>query len=111
MANHLNKRGLSDNESIVSIISSDKFEKYPVETQKDILNKIQNNNFKDGGLMGKNFGNNKDISSMYVAFAICILLAIIGFMINTEQIWSTIIPIISTAIGYIFGRSRGKDDE
>lgn len=111
MATHLNNRGYSDNESIVNLISSDKFVEYSIETQKDVLKKIQNNNFKDGGFMGKIFGNNKDLSSMYVAFAICILLAIIGFIINTEYIWNAIIPIIGTTIGYIFGRSRGKDDE
>lgn len=47
---------------------------------------------------------------MFVALVICILLLIIGLIVNTDSIWDGIFPIFAATIGYIFGKGSGKDD-
>lgn len=117
MANSLNKN-LSGN-NVVTAISSDNFGEYTPEMQEKIICSIENYNEREGGLMGKVFGNKKENASMNIAATICILLIIICGMDIIHSVWtngelhmdliSTIIPVVSLALGFIFGKGDGKE--
>lgn len=109
MANRINRNDLGA-DTFSGIIISEKFGEYEPEIQKIILEGLESRNQKEGGLMGKIFGTKKDLSAMFVALVICILLLIIGLIVNTDSIWDGIFPIFAATIGYIFGKGSGKDD-
>lgn len=86
--------------------------------QKDKVLKSHNDiqqKEKDAGWLGKVFGANPSNASINTAAIICIL-AILVCVIDigvgaywrcgaiNQDIWSKIIPVISLALGYIFGR-------
>lgn len=114
MANKSNNNS-SDRNSIVNAISTDSFISFPEETQKIIIDSIEKVNERDGGILGKFFGIKKEIASMNIAATICILLiAICGIDVfnsiftNKEihmELISTIIPVVSLSLGFIFGKS------
>lgn len=117
MASSLNRNNLN-NDSISGIVSNDKFGELSEEMQKQILATLKENNQMDGGWMGKFFGSKKEIASMNIAVTICMLLLFMciievihstytGTKINMELI-STIIPVVSLALGFIFGKGGGK---
>lgn len=91
---------------IVGLVSSNGFSDLPENIQDKILNCFQNNQEKDGGLMGKLFGNRNENASINIAFAVCMLLAIVGLvcMISGNECWNIIVTGIMTTVGYIFGR-------
>lgn len=94
------------NDSIIDVISSERFGDLSDEMQKEVINSISNSGKKeDGGLMGKIFGHKKENAAMNIAFIICILLAIVGVVcmkLENEK-WDVIIPAIMTSVGYMFG--------
>lgn len=100
-----NKKNGIERESIIEVVSSENFGGLPENTQKLVLNSISTENSKDGGFMGKFFGNKKENAAMNIAFIICILFVIVGVvcMMFGHEIWSVIIPAIMTAVGYMFG--------
>lgn len=113
MANKINS-GFSDGNSVVELISTENFANYPQEVQNRILDSIENGRQRDGGFVGKFFGTKKEITSMNIAAVICILLILIcgmdiGYCIFAKaelhmELISTIIPVVSLALGFIFGR-------
>lgn len=119
MAGSLNKNPLNS-DNIVNIISSDKFVEYEPEMQQEILNKIEKLNQRDGGFVGKFFGNKKELTSMNIAATICILLILICGIDVMHTIFSeselhmdlisAIIPVVSLSLGFIFGKSSGKSE-
>lgn len=117
MANSLNRNSINS-DSIVNIISSENFGGYDLELQKQILNKLDVVNQRNGGFMGKFFGTQKELASMNIAATICIILILIclcdiirsffaGGEIHMDLI-SAIIPVVSLSLGFIFGKS-GED--
>lgn len=60
--------------------------------------------------MGKLFGNKKENQAMNIAFAICVLLIIVGLILTAlgKDFWNIILTGIMTTVGYIFGRG-GKE--
>lgn len=109
MANRINKNSVSD-DSFSNIISSDRFGEYTPEIQQIILNNLDKRNQKEGGFMGKIFGTKKNLSAMFVALAICILLVIIGVIVGSQETWNGILPIFGATVGYIFGKGSDKDE-
>lgn len=119
MASSLNKN-LLGGDAIVSVISSDKFGDYDSEMQQEILSQIEKSNLRDGGFVGKFFGNKKELTSMNIAATICILLIIICGIDVIHTIFSeselhmdlisAIIPVVSLSLGFIFGKSSGKSE-
>lgn len=104
-----NSSNIINTDAIVNIISTDQFTNLSSEIQQSVINSINNDKSKEGGLMGKLFGTKKELASMNIAVIICIILFISGFFIDDLQYWDKIIPIVAATIGYIFGRG-GKTD-
>ena len=86
-----------------------------LETFKE-QNKNENDN--EYGLFGKIFGSHPENISLFIAFLISFVLMIIGVLffllphaVNGEEnieFWKIISPIITAAMGYIFGANRSK---
>lgn len=64
---------------------------------------------REGGVMEKIFGTNKELASMNIALIICAIMILVGLVINDQQYWDKIITIIAAMMGYIFGRG-GKSE-
>ena len=89
------------------------------DAKKDILiagNNERQNKKQDGGKLGEWFGANTKNASIHIAFVICFILLIIclcdlvhSFCSNTtltSEIWDLIFPVITLALGYIFGKGE-----
>ena len=73
---------------------------------------------KDGGKLGEILGTNVKNSSIHIAFIICcVLLIFCGvdlvhsfFDENTltSEIWNLVFPVVTLALGYIFGKGESK---
>ena len=109
MGSSLNKN-LTNNDTIINVISSDKFGNLTPEMQQNILNQIEKTGQRDGGIMGKLFGTKKELAAMNIALIMCMILFIVGFAVNESQIWTGILTIEGTALGYIFGKGGGKNE-
>ena len=93
---------------INAIISNDKFTDLSNDIQNELLREIVREQ-KGGGIVGKIFGNDKELIPLYFAFVICLTLIIIGFFIWQKsgeiQIWTVILPVVTSVIGFMFGKS------
>lgn len=89
---------------------------------KDLANKMLDNDrekFKNNieiGWLGKIWGNPKTSPNNIAGFTIVLLLFLgIGWTIlskdfdSTKSLWSIITPIITLALGYLFGENRKKE--
>ena len=89
---------------------------------KDLANKMLDNdreNFKDSieiGLLGKVWGSPKTSPNNIAGFTIVLLLllgSVWTFLCenfdSTKGLWSIITPIITLALGYIFGEKSRKE--
>lgn len=118
MADKINENIL-DSEKVLGI-SEKSFNKLNDE-QKGILlaayNKAQSKG-KDGGVFGNVFGVNTKNASIHIAFVICcILLFFCGAdlfhsfcqeNVLTSEIWNLIFPVVTLALGYIFGKGESE---
>ena len=114
MANNINNKSI-DTDVLINTIYSKQFSSLSDERQKQILNTIDEEKRRDGGLMGRFFGTKRELASMNIAAFICIILvvfcvifSIIDYKISNEihmNLINTILPIISLSLGYIFGKS------
>ncbi|WP_349667034.1 hypothetical protein [Lacrimispora sp.] len=104
--------------AIASVAVDDNFNKLTETSQTLIINGINENKAKEGGFMGKLFGTKPENVSMHIAFTLCIILllycgidlvgsVITGRQINSE-LWNTIIPVVTLALGFIFGKGIDK---
>lgn len=117
MASKINNNFADNN--VISAITAENFGTLPRDVQKTILDSIEKANQRDGGVLGRFFGNKKEIASMNIAAVICILLiAICGIDISHSilsdkelhmDLISTIIPVVSLSLGFIFGKG-GKSE-
>lgn len=91
-----------------SLINSENFYRLSESGQKYIINAMNEAREKEGGLMGKFFGTNKDNASIHCAFVICVLMLVVGIvcMILGENYWNVIFPAVTSAIGFIFGKGN-----
>ena len=78
--------------------------------QKQIIEGLSRRDEKNGGIMGKIFGTNKDNAAMNIALVVCVLLIIVGLicMLSGNEQWDIVITGIMTTVGYIFGRGQNK---
>ena len=118
MADKINESTVENN--IINGISEDSFNKLNDEQKSIVLtgnNDAQNRN-KDGGWLGQIFGVNTRNSSIHIAFIICIVLLLfccIDLLHSfckgntlTSEIWNLIFPVVTLALGYIFGKGETK---
>ena len=76
--------------------------------KRDVIQGVIKQQWKDGGMMGRLFGTDKEIASRNSAFTSVLLLIIVGIAASfseDKQVWNIIIPAITTVIGYFFGKS------
>lgn len=92
--------------SIEAVLETEGFSKLSEKNQKAVLDNFSNTANKEGGLLGKIFGNKKENAAMNIAFTICLLLVLVGIicMASGNECWNIIITGIMTIAGYIFGR-------
>lgn len=93
-------------DSVSSLISSENFAKLSESNQKAAIDSVTDNKGKEGGWLGKFFGNKKENAAMHIAFIICVLLTAVGVFctLTGTDYWNVIIPAITTGMGYIFGK-------
>lgn len=113
--NAFNQEPLPD-DAISSFFKTGEFGNLSEENKKIVLDKLPDKKNGDGGLLGKFFGNKKENSSMHIAFTICCILLLfccvdiihalwIGKSAYTELV-KNIIPVVTLALGYIFGKGE-----
>lgn len=101
--------------AIASVAIDDNFNKLSESSQVLIINGINENKAKEGGFMGRLFGTRPENVSMHIAFTLCMILLVycgidllgsvfMGRSINFE-LWNIVIPVITLALGFIFGKS------
>lgn len=91
----------------LSDIIDENFIKLSEGTQTNLINTLKDLRDKEGGVLGRLFGTNKDSAAMHIAFTICVLLVVVGIICTWtgQDKWDTIIAGIMTTVGYIFGRN------
>lgn len=110
----------TSNYNNINGISEKSFNKLNDEQKNTVLtgnNETQNKD-KDGGCFGKILGANTRNASIHIAFIICcVLLLFCGIdlfhsfgkdNVITAEIWNLIFPIVTLALGYIFGKGETK---
>lgn len=117
MADTINKNTVPD--GTINGISESSFDKLNDDQKQIVLagNNSVVNKEKDAGKMGKFLGANTKNASIHIALLICIallILCIIDLLHSytpeqklTSEVWNLIFPVITLALGYIFG--KGKD--
>ncbi len=117
-----NKVSQQDPEKLTELITSPGFDKLNDELKGKALSTFQetkaNNAEKETGFLGRLFGNRSENISLYIAFIISVALIIVGLIYicispdykeNTNlEFWQIIGPIITGALGYIFGAGSRK---
>lgn len=109
--------GLNVEDSLISLVSTESFLNLDPSLQTKIIESVSTEKTKQGGMMGKFLGTNSTNLSMHIALILCgllILLLGIDFIhsygtqkeINMELV-STIIPVVTLSLGYIFGKGSG----
>ena len=105
---------LNTSGSLTSLVTSKTFVNLDQDLQNKIIESVAKENTKKGGLMGKFLGTDSANASMHISLILCgllILLLAIDFFhayhvqknINMDLV-STIIPVITLSLGYIFGK-------
>ena len=107
MSDELNVN-LASKESLATIIGAEGFDKLSEKNQQLVISGITGKKDEGGGMMGKVFGAKKENAAMHIALAICVLLAVIGWISATDEkdYWNVIIPAITTGMGYMFGKGE-----
>jgi len=117
-----NRVSQQDSEKLTELITSPGFDKLNDDLKGQALSAFQqtkaNQAEKETGVLGRLFGNRSENISLYIAFIISIALIIVGLIYicipqsykqNTNlEFWQIIGPIITGALGYIFGAGSRK---
>lgn len=96
---------LEHNTDLSNMISSEGFDKLSSDDQHLLIKSLSDN----VSIMEKLFGTDREKIGMFIAFWLCILLAIIGLIVwfssKDMQIWGILIPTLTTALGFACGKS------
>ena len=113
MEGHLNEN-LSNSKILDNLSTPETFSKLNADIQTKIINTTEKNIKNEAGLIGKLLGTNTQNAAMNIVFIFCgIFILILAYEIVASYIvgkkidldlYSTITPIISLAIGYLFGK-------
>ena len=97
-------------DKICNVAQSEEFVSLNPKIQEKVIDSLTRNDStgQEGGFMGKFLGTKKENAAMNIALIICFLLVIIGAIsqFGEKDYWEVIIPAITTALGYIFGKSE-----
>ncbi|HHV10418.1 MAG TPA: hypothetical protein GXX75_09105 [Clostridiales bacterium] len=112
---------MSENSSLTSndllvILNTPNFSNLPKEHKKIILNSYGDNK---KGVLDKMFGDNTERIPIYITFILCMSLiliatifSLVGYITGKSVdlgLWSSIIPVITLALGYMFGKNNKKE--
>lgn len=113
----MNGENFLNTDEILTIINEPSFSGLPKEHKKIILSSIGSNHKK--GALDKMFGDNSERIPTYITFIMCMALIIIATIFSlisyfTGQsvdlgLWSSIIPVITLALGYMFGKNVKRE--
>ncbi len=118
MENKINKNAVDT--AVINGIPEKSFNKLSDEQKNIVLtgNNDINRKDKDAGKFGKLLGANPQNAAIHIAFIICgvlLLFCIIDLIHSfypeqelTSEMWNLIFPIITLALGYIFGKGENK---
>lgn len=114
-----NKNKLKVDNSVLSEILVDgQFSKLDKDLQHKIIDivSVKYNSSEKDGKISDLLGNKSNNISLYVAGLICGGIIIIGFVYillpndykkdSNIEFWNLIVPIITSTLGYIFGKSK-----
>ena len=99
---------------LTELISSDSFLRLDPAVQKQIIDTVSREKDMPGGFMGRLLGSRSSNLAIHTVLILCLALILVvaadnlhayrvGSGVNMELI-GVIIPVISLAMGYIFGR-------
>ncbi len=116
------KERVTVKQDLTNLIDSEGFSKLNDDLKNKTLetfkeqNKNESNN--EYGLLGKIFGSHPENISLFIAFLTSMALMIIGVLYfslppavkgdENIEFWKIISPIITAAMGYVFGANRTK---
>ena len=108
MEKHKTSQGTTEAHALSDVIKPKVFSQLSDETQRVAIDAVKSVDFKrrDGGCLGQLFGTDNVCASKHIAFTLCVILVIVGFIIGEKNIWDKIFTIVATTIGYIFGLSK-----
>jgi len=96
-------------DKICNVAQSEEFVNLNPKIQEKVIDSLTRNDStgQEGGFMGKFLGTKKENAAMNIALIICAILVIIGVIsqVGGKDYWEVIIPAVTTALGYIFGKS------
>lgn len=105
---------LGKGDPITTLVGSDNFLNLDSDLQNKIIETIADGKAQQGGIMGRFLGTEPTNVSMHIALILCgVLVVLLGIdfihAYKTEQqinmdLVSTIIPVVTLSLGYIFGR-------
>lgn len=113
---------MSDNNSLNTselfvILNAPNFDSLSKANKRMLLNSYSNMNGK--GTLDKMFGSNTERVPIYIAFILCMSLIIIATIFSLVShitgrivdlgLWSSIIPVVTLALGYVFGKNNKKE--
>lgn len=93
-------------DDIIKVISGGTFSDLTDDIKKEVLSSMDDVDKRNGGTMGKFFGNKPINASIHVAFILCVLSLIVGMICQlcSTPIWEYVFPLIGAAIGFFFGK-------
>ena len=117
-----NKVSQQDSEKLTELITSPGFAKLNDDLKGKAISTFQettaNKAEKETGFLGRLFGNRSENISLYIAFIISIALIAVGLIYiwlpsdykknSNVEFWQIIGPIVTGALGYIFGAGSRK---
>lgn len=100
--------------AIAALVESDSFLNLDPRIQKQVIDAVNRDKEKQGGFIGKLLGNKPVNLAIHAVLILCLALLLVvvidnlhayrvGESINMDLI-NIVIPVITLAIGYIFGR-------
>lgn len=107
--------------SVYQGISQESFTSLNDEQKNIVLNgnNLIHEKEKDSGSIGKLLGANPKNAAIHFAFIVCAIILVFCFidLIQsfcperkiTSEVWDALVPIITLALGYVFG--RGSDEK
>ena len=102
--------------SFTALVESEHFLQLDSTVQQQILDALSHENDEAGGIMGKILGSNPANLAVHVVLILCLALLLIILIDNIQayrtstpinmELISAIIPVITLALGYVFGKSE-----
>ena len=100
---------------MTEVMNTPGFSSLNKKDQSEVINQLSSSYQEDKGFFGKVFGNRQDSVIIYITLVLCVLLLLIGTIVLfcfkdfCSEYWKGIFPILSGALGYMYGKTSKKD--